>query len=65
MYEQAPKCSTGKVDKETMMFGCIARTGSEMLNRKVTLKRLMFGCMPARAAKCELTFTRNIGGLNK
>ena len=27
------------------------RPGSEMLNRKLTLKRLMFGCMPGRAPK--------------
>ena len=29
-----------------------AKPGSEMINRKVTLKRLMFGCMLGRAPTC-------------
>ena len=36
-----------------------------MLNRKLTLKRLMFGCVPGRAPKCfnrKVTLTRLMSG---
>ena len=62
--DRDPVCIAGLYNKEfsggsAVLVGVVAaaislyaKPGSEMLNRKVTLKRLMFGCMLGRAPTC-------------